>query len=99
MDRKLVITTMFLVVALTALTAGGLFDAAGGPAPVEAGMLPQPASRSVAEAQAPSASGHEPMAAHALAPAGMSGDFAKRSLADAGSVRAPSICVPANRWS
>ena len=100
MDRRLLITVSFLVLALAALAAAGLFNPAGAPADAGVAGLPQPAPCAMAERpQALSALPADgAVAVGPLAPAGMSGEFAHRMFADAGAVRAPSIFIPSDRW-
>ena len=103
MDRRLVITVSFLVLALAALVAlaaAGLPSLAGAPAAAGVAGPPQPAPCPVAERpQALSAlSADGAVAVGPLAPAGMSGEFAHRMFADAGAVRAPSVFIPSDRW-
>jgi hypothetical protein len=100
MDRRLVITISYLVLALAALAMAGLFGSAGAPAAAGVPNLPQPAPCPLAEL--PQALSTVPadgaVATASLPPTGMSGDFAKRLLADAGALRAPSIFVPSDHW-
>jgi hypothetical protein len=86
MDRRLVITTSYLALALLVLTAAGLYSPAGAPASGGAPRRPLPAPGLMAEQpQAPSAlPAGGSMAMGPLAPDGMSGDFARRLLASAG---------------
>jgi hypothetical protein len=100
MDRRLVIAIPYLCLALAALTVAGLLSPAGAPAANDAALVPQPAPCPMAER--PQALSVLPadgaVAVGPLAPAGMSGEFAHRMLADAGAVRAPSIFVPSDHW-
>ena len=96
MDRRLVITCSYLVLALAAVAAAGLLGPTGAPAAGDVAGLPQPAPCSTAERpQAVSALAADgAVAVGPLAPAGMSGDFADRLLAEAGALRAPSDLHP-----
>ena len=49
MDRRIVITTSYLVLALLALTVAGLCSPAGAPASAGAAQLPQPAPGQMTE--------------------------------------------------
>jgi hypothetical protein len=83
MDRRFVIALVALVLSLAALVAAGLYVAAAPPAPATA----EASQRVLTEVA------HGP-----LAPAGMSGDFASRLLADAGSLKVPSAHHPSDWW-
>ena len=100
MDRRLVITTTYLCLALAALAVAGLLSPAGAPASGDVARVPLPAPCPMAERpQALSAlPGGGAVAVEPLAPAGMSGEFAHRLFAAAGAVRAPSIFIPADHW-
>jgi len=100
MDRRLVITSSYLVLALLVLTAAGLCSPAGAPASAGAAQLPQPAPGQMTErAQAASVIPTDgSVALRPLAPRGMSGQFAPRLLASAGGAKGPSIYVPADSW-
>jgi hypothetical protein len=85
MERRFVIALVALVLSLAALGAGGLYVAA---APPDVAPATAEVSQRVLTEVA-----HGP-----LAPAGMSGEFASRRLADAGSLRVPSAYHPSDRW-
>jgi hypothetical protein len=99
MDRRMAITSSYLVLALLVLTVAGLCSPAGAPASAGVARLPQPAPNQMTERpQAPSVlPAGSSLAMRPLAPRGMSGDFAPRLLASAGT-GAPSIYVPADSW-
>ena len=99
MERRFMIATVALVLSLTALVAASLYVAAA-PAGVEAARPAQPGPIPVVER--PQALSDLPGVATEdswqFALAGMSGEFAKRLLADTGGLRAPSIYVPPDSW-
>jgi hypothetical protein len=100
MDRRLVITSSYLVLALLMLTIAGLYSPAGAPASAGVARLPQPAPGQMtdnAQAAAVVPAG-DSVAMRPLAPNGMSGEFAPRLLASAGAAKAPLIYHPADRW-
>ena len=96
MERRTAVATVALVLSLVALAVAGS-SIASAPAPSEAAGLPEPAPALMA-GQTQSSSALTSGEAVALAPGGMSGDFATRRLADAGALRAPSIYIPSDRW-
>ena len=104
MDRRLVITSSYLVLALLVLTAAGPCSPGGAPASAGEAQLPQPAPGQMTER--PQAASVIPtdgsVALRPLAPRGMSGQFAPRLLASAGAsaggAKGPSIYVPADSW-
>ena len=100
MDRRIVITTSYLVLALLTLTVAGLLSPAGAPASAGVARLPQPAPGQMAgRPQAASAlPAGSLVATRPLAPQGMSGEFAPRLFASAGSTTAPSTYIPADTW-
>jgi len=89
MDRRIVITTSYLVLALLTLTVAGLLSPAGAPASAGVARLPQ---------AAPALPAGSLVATRPLAPQGMSGEFAPRLFASAGSTTAPSTYIPADTW-
>jgi len=96
MERTSVVVTVALALSLAALAVAGS-SIASAPAASEAAGLPQPAPALLSEQ--PQASSALPGGeAVALAPGGMSGDFAPRLLADAGALRAPSVYIPSEGW-
>ena len=100
MDRRIVITTSYLVLALLALTVAGLCSPAGAPASAGVARLPQPApGQTTGRPQAaPALPAVSLVATRPLAPQGMSGEFAPRLFASAGAAKGPSIYVPADSW-
>ena len=100
MDRRIVITTSYLVLALLTLTVAGLLSPAGAPASAGVARLPQPAPCPMTGL--PQAASALPagslVATRPLAPQGMSGEFAPRLFASAGSTTAPSTYIPADTW-
>ena len=100
MDRRIVITTSYLVLALLALTVAGLCSPAGAPASAGVARLPQPAPGQMTgrPQAAPVLPAGSSVAMRPLAPQGMSGEFAPRLFASAGAAGAPSIYVPADSW-
>ncbi len=99
MERRFVIALVALVLSLAAFVAAGLYIATA-PAAGDVARAPQTAPSPMAERpQALSAfSADEAVALGPLAPAGMSGEFAKRLLACAGPLRGPSIYHPSESW-
>ncbi len=83
MERRFVIALVALVLSLAALAAAGLYVAAAPPAPATADVAQQVLSD---------------VALAPLLPAGMSGEFAHRMLADAGALKAPSVYHPSDWW-
>jgi hypothetical protein len=83
MERRFVIAVVALVLSLAALAAAGLYVASAPPAPATADVSQQASSD---------------VALGPLLPAGMSGEFAHRLLADAGPMKAPSV-YHASDWS
>ena len=100
MDRRIVITTSYLVLALLTLTVAGLLSPAGAPASAGVARLPQPAPGQMTgrPQAAPVLPAGSSVAMRPLAPQGMSGEFAPRLFASAGAAGAPSIYVPADSW-
>ena len=100
MDRRIVITTSYLVLALLTLTVAGLLSPAGAPASAGAARLPQPAPcpMTALPQAAPALPAGSLVATRPLAPQGMSGEFAPRLFASAGAAKGPSIYVPADSW-
>ena len=100
MNRRLVIMISCLCLALAALTVSGLLSPSGATASGDLARVPQPAPCPMAERpQALSAlPGDGAVAVGPLGPGGMSGEFAHRLFASAGTVRAPSIFIPADHW-
>lgn len=98
MDRRLVVTTSYLVLTLAVLTVAGAFSPAGAPAAAGVAVLPQPAPCPLIER--PQAFSVLPGAAVVALqlPSGMSGDFADTHYASSGRHPAPSIYVPSERW-
>ena len=94
MDRRLVIAISFLILALAALTIAGLLSAAGAPASDQAARVPtrRPAPCPHRQPRRPLVDGAAVTVRH-LAPAGMSGEFAKRLLACRDASLAPAIHV------
>jgi hypothetical protein len=90
MTRRLLFTTMFLILALLCLLLVGMSSAmrADGTADVRASVTP-------AGATLPHPS---PVPAPPVAAGAMSGEFADTHLACLGIGRAPSIYVPSERW-
>jgi hypothetical protein len=91
MDRRIVIATSYLVLALLTLTVAGLLSPAGAPASAGVARLPQPAPGQMTERPqaAPALPAGSSVATRPLAPQGMSGEFAPRLFANADSVKAP----------
>ena len=83
MERRFVIALVALVLSLAALAAAGLYVAAAPPAPATADVSQQARSD---------------VALGPLVPAGMSGEFASRLLADAGALKVPSVYHPSDWW-
>ena len=72
MDRRLVIATSFLILALAALTTAGLFQPAGAPAADQAARVPDPLPFAMsAPAAATSTRDGAAVTVRHLAPAGM----------------------------
>ena len=82
MERRFVIA-LALVLSLAALAVAGLYVAAAPPAPATVDVSEQVLAE---------------VALGPLAPAGMSGEFASRLLADAGALNVPSVYHPADSW-
>ena len=100
MDRRLVITISFLILVLAALTIAGLLSSAGAPASDQAARVPDPVPCAMsAPAAAASARDGAAVTVRHLAPAGMSGEFAKRLLACKDASLAPAIHVPPDTWN
>jgi len=100
MDRRPVITTSLLILALAALTTTGLFSSRGASAAAQAAPLPEPAPCAMlAPSPAATARDAATVASRHLAPAGMSGEFSTRMYACRDGSRAPSIHVPHDTWS
>ena len=83
MERRFVIALAALVLSLAALVAAGLYVAAAPAAPPTVDVSQQVLSD---------------VALGPLAPAGMSGEFASRLLADAGPLKASCVSHPSD-WS
>jgi len=100
MDRRIVITSSYLVLTLLVLTVAGLSSPAGAPASAGVARLPQPAPGQMTERQqaASALPAGSSVATRPPAPNGMSGEFAHRLFAGAGAVAAPSIYIPADSW-
>ena len=81
MERRFVIALVALVLSLAALAAAGLYVAAAPPAPATVDVSEQVLAE---------------VALGPLAPAGMSGEFASRLLADAGALKVPSVYHPSD---
>jgi hypothetical protein len=99
MERRYVIATAALVLSLTVLVAAGLYAVAA-PTGLDMTRPAEPRPGSVIERPQPLSAlpGVATEDSWQFALAGMSGEFAKRLLADAGGLRAPSIYVPADSW-
>jgi predicted small lipoprotein YifL len=90
MDRRLVITICFLILVLAALAMAGMLGPAGAPAASTVSPPSQAAPGDMPErTQALSALPNGGAVALVLAPAGMSGEFDKRLLADVGTSAVP----------
>jgi hypothetical protein len=101
MDRRLVITISLLILALAALATSGPFNPRGAPAAAQVARVPEPEPASCAQSAPPVATttvGAATLAAHQLAPAGMSGEFSARAYACRDASRAPAIHVPHDTW-
>ena len=98
-DRRLVIAISFLILVLAALTMAGLLSAAGAPAADQAARVPDPVPCAMSAPAAPASTrGRAAVAVRHLAPAGMSGEFAKRLLACRDTSLAPAIHLPHDTW-
>ena len=100
MDRRLLITSSYLVLALLVLTVAGLCSPAGAPASAGEARLPQPAPGQMTgrPQAAPAFPAGSSVATRPLEPQGLSGEFAPRLFASAGAAKGPSIYVPADSW-
>jgi len=97
MDRRLTLTILVAALVLVAALAAGLSGSAGAPAASTLSPPSQPAACPMPETpRALSALPNDASVALVLAPAGMSGDFAKRLLADAGGPAAAPVDRPAD---